>query len=453
MTTASDDARSDQPALIGAWTATALVIGNTIGIGIFLMPAALAPFGLNALIGWLVTAIGCTFLAGVYARLARDYPNPDGPYGYIRATQGGTIAFVSAWCYWVSLWITNATLAIGVVGYLQAFAPQLANLAPAPLIALALLWLFVAINLFGVQSSGPVQVATTVLKLAPMAVVILLGVWILFTEPRAYIAHVPTTPITVPQIMAASTTALFALLGLESASIPASRVRDPARIIPRATLVGTILTATIYISVSIIPMLLVPQAELAQSQAPFADLIARTSGGDFARWIALFVVVSGLGCLNGWTLLVGEFTRTMAANGVLPKLLARDNKRGAPALALFVTALLATIMINMNYSKSLVEGFAFMSVIVSAANLPLYFFSAIALLLFAARAKKASLPLLMLGLVGAGYVVFAFIGMGREPFLWALVLAGAGLPFYLLTLWKQRKTAPAHKGNPDAAPT
>ena len=443
MTTASDAARSDRPALIGFWTATALVIGNTIGIGIFLMPAALAPFGLNALIGWVVTAIGCTFLAGVYARLARDYPNPDGPYGYIRETQGSAIAFVSAWCYWVSLWITNATLAIGVVGYLRAFAPQLAELAPAPLIALALLWLFVAVNLFGVQSSGPVQVATTVLKLVPMAIVILLGVWILFTQPSAYRAHVPTTPITTPQIMAASTTALFALLGLESASIPASRVRDPARTIPRATLVGTILTATIYICVSIIPMLLIPQAELARSQAPFADLIARTSGGDFARWIALFVVVSGLGCLNGWTLLVGELTRTMAANGVLPKVLARDNKRGAPALALLVTAILATIMIGMNYSKSLVEGFTFLSVIVSAANMPLYYFSATALLLFALRAKKAPPPLLALGLFGAGYVVFALIGMGREPFLWALVLAAAGLPIYVLMRWTQRKPTPA----------
>jgi len=443
MTTASDAARSDQPALLGFWTATALVIGNTIGIGIFLMPAALAPFGLNALIGWLVTAIGCTFLAGVYARLARDYPSPDGPYGYIRATHGGTIAFVSAWCYWVSLWITNATLAVGVVGYLQAFMPQLAGLAPAPLIALALLWLFVAVNLFGVRGSGPVQVATTLLKLVPMAVVVLLGVWILFTAPGAYSAHVPTTPITTPQVMAASTTALFALLGLESAAVPASRVRNPESTIPRATLVGTILTAAIYIAVSIIPMLLVPQAELAQSQAPFADLIARTSGGDFARWIALFVVVSGLGCLNGWTLLVGELTRTMAANGVLPKVLARDNRRGAPALALLVTAVLATIMIGMNYSKSLVEGFTFMSVIVSAANLPLYFFSATALLLFATRARKASPPLLALGLFGAGYVVFAFIGMGREPFLWALVLAAGGLPIYLLMRWRQRKPAPA----------
>ena len=444
MTTAQsrDAAHTGQPALMGFWTCTALVVGNTIGIGIFLMPAVLAPFGLNALLGWVATALGCTILAGVYARLARDFPNPDGPYGYIRTTQGSAAAFVAAWCYWVSLWITNATLAVGVVGYLLAVAPELAGIAPAPVIALVMLWVFVAINLLGVRGSGPVQLATTALKLVPMAAVILLGVWVLFSDPGAYTRTVPATPISIPQIMAASTVALFALLGLESAAVPASRVRDPERTIPRATLIGTLLTATIYIAISIIPMLLIPAAELAQSQAPFADLIGRLVGGDFARWLALFVVVSGLGCLNGWTLLVGELTRTMAANGVLPRVLARENKRGAPAFALLFTALLASAMVLMNYSRSLVEGFAFMSVIVSAANLPLYLLSASALVVFGLRrARPAPFDIIALGLFGVFYVVFALVGMGREPFLWALLLAAAGAPVYLLMRRKQRAAA------------
>jgi basic amino acid/polyamine antiporter, APA family len=424
---------SRQPALIGFWTCTALVIGNTIGIGIFLMPAKLAPFGLNAMIGWGVTALGCAILAGVYARLARDFPNPDGPYGYIRSTQGETAAYLAAWCYWVSLWITNATLAAGVVGYLQAAAPGLVGDIPAPAIALALIWLFVAINLFGVRGSGPVQIVTTALKLVPMAAVILLGVWLLFSEPAVYLRNLPTTPISAAHIMAASTAALFAMLGLESAAVPASRVRDPGRTIPRATLVGTLLTAAIYIAVSAIPMLIIPQAELATSEAPFVDLLDRFLSGEFGRWLALFVVVSGLGCLNGWTLLVGELTRTMAGNGVLPPILGRDNKSGAPALALIVTALLASAMVLMNYSSSLVEGFNFMSQIVTAANLPLYLMSSVALAVLAWRGRRPlSRDLMALGLFGAAYSVFAFVGMGSEPFLWGLVLAAAGLPIYLL---------------------
>lgn len=425
----------DQPCtqrLLGFWTCTALVVGNTIGIGIFMLPAVLAPYGLNALIGWGVTVVGCVALAKVFARLAKVFPDADGPYSYIRKTLGAGAAFVAIWCYWVSIWITNATIAVGVVGYLQAMLPGMDGLAPAPLFALGLLWLFVAINLFGVRAGGMVQIATTALKLLPMAAVILIGGWLLFSEPAAYARNVPTTPIALPQIMAASTIALFAMLGFESACVPASRVHDPGRTVARATLVGTLLTAAIYIGVSVVPMLIIPQAELANSSAPFVDLLDRLIGGASGRWLALFVVISGLGALNGWTLLVGELTRTMAANGTLPTALAKCNARGSPAVALVVTGLLASAMVLMNYSKSLVDGFAFLSTMVTAANLPLYLCAAVALVVLWRRARRpASREFLVVGLLGTAYAIFAFIGVGSEPFMWALILAAAGLPFYL----------------------
>ena len=136
---------------IGFWTCTALVVGNTIGMGIFLLPASLAPYGFNALIGWGITVLGCMAMARVFARLAREMPGADGPYGYIRATLGDIPAFIALWSYWVSLWITNAALATGVVGYIDAAFPELAQLQPS-LFALGLLWSFVAVNLFGVRS-------------------------------------------------------------------------------------------------------------------------------------------------------------------------------------------------------------------------------------------------------------------------------------------------------------
>ena len=430
--------QAGQRGLLGFWTCTALVVGNTIGIGIFMLPASLAPFGFNALIGWAVTVVGCVILARVFARLAQSFPDADGPYGYIRRTQGEIPAFLAIWCYWVSLWITNATIAVGVVGYLRAIAPPLAGLVSPPVFALGLIWLFVAINLLGVRAGGLVQLLTTALKLLPMAAVIGLGLWILATEPAAYLAHPPTTAIALPQIMAASTIALFAMLGLESATVPAGRVRDPGRTIPRATVFGTVLTAAIYIGVSIIPMLLIPQAELAGSQAPFVDLLNRLLGGDAGRWLGLFVVISGLGALNGWTLLCGELTRTMAANGVLPAVLGGDNRRGAPALALVVTGALASAMVAMNYSQSLVQAFTFLTILVTAANLPLYLFAAIALVVLRLRGQSSPRDLLVLGLLGAVYSVFAFVGIGLKPFLWALALAAAGLPIFLLTRARRR---------------
>ena len=417
---------------LGFWMCTALVVGNTIGIGIYLLPASLAPYGLNAMLGWAVTVLGMTVLARVFARLAREFPSADGPYAYIEATSGRLAAFISMWCYWVSCWITNAAISIGVVGYLTKVMPALADVSPA-LLSLALVWLFVVVNLLGVRAGGAVQVATTALKLLPMAAIVLLGAWLLVTEPATYTRQVPDTPLTLEALMAASTIALFAMLGIESAAVPAGRVRDPERTIPRATMAGTLLTAAVYIAVSSMALLLIPQRELAQSGAPFAELLDDFMGDGVGRVLAVFVVVSGLGALNGWTLLVGELTATMARHGSLPKPLARLNARGAPAVALVTTGLLATAMVLMNYSKSLVEGFTFLTLIVTAANLPLYLFCALALVVLWRRGT-ARLPgdLLVLGLLGTAYAVFAFVGLGHEPFLWALVLGAVGLPLYLL---------------------
>jgi APA family basic amino acid/polyamine antiporter len=415
---------------LGFWMSTALVVGNIIGMGIFLLPASLAPYGYNALLGWGITVAGMAVLARVFARLAREFPRADGPYAYIRDNVGDAPAFVAIWCYWVSLWVTNATLAVGVVGYLGAIFPAL-NAVPPAVLALVLIWVFVGVCLLGTRTGGGVQVVTTALKLLPMFAVIGLGLWVLLKDPGAYTRTAPTNPVTLKDLMAASTIALFAMLGIESATVPAGRVRDPERTIPRATLAGTFLTAAIYIGVSTVALMLIPQAELAKSTAPFVDLLDRYARAGSGTWLAVFVVISGLGALNGWTLLTGELTRSMAAHHVMPRALMRLNGRGAPALALVVTGFLASAMVLMNYSKSLVEGFTFLTLVVTAANLPLYFFAAIALALYWRRGgRTATVDMLVLGVLGTVYSVFAFIGIGQEPFLWSLVLAAAGLPLY-----------------------
>lgn len=426
---------------LGFWMCTALVVGNTIGIGIFLLPSSLAPFGFNALFGWLVTVLGCLALARVFAGLSRNMAHADGPYSYIRNTLGDIPAFVSIWCYWVSVWITNAAIATGVVGYLSAVFPPLGEVQPA-LLALALLWLFVGINLLGVRTGGRVQVTATALKLLPMLAVALLGAWLLFTSPSTYVEHVPTTPVRLGDVMAASTIALFAMLGLESATVPAARVENPARTIPRATMAGTLLAAIVYIIVSTVPLLLIPQQELGTASAPFATLMDRFVGVGVGRWLALFVVISGLGALNGWTLLVGELTRTMASNGVMPPVFSRTNRRGAPARALLVTGVLASAMVLMSYSKSLVEGFTFLSKVVTAANLPLYLCSSLALAVLWRRGERSAVHgMLGIALLGTSFVIFALVGLGQEPFRLGLLLAAAGLPLYAFMRW--RRTAAA----------
>lgn len=422
---------------IGFWTCTALVVGNVIGMGIFVLPASLAPYGFNGLIGWVIVLVGSLLLALVFAQLARSLPNADGPFDYIRMTLGKVLAYLALWAYWVSVWLTNTALATGVVGYIEATLGPSHALPPMAL-ALGLLWAAVAVNLLGVRAGGGVQIATTILKLLPMAAIIILGVWLLSASPAAYTAHLPATPISAGAVAATTTLALFAMMGVESASMPAAHVQNPARTIPRATMTGAVVTVCIYVLVCTIPMLLIPQHELAMADAPFALLVDRFATAGAGHWLALFVVISGVGALNGWVLLAGQLSRTMAQGGTLPPGLARNNRFGAPAHGLLATGVFSSITVVMSYSQSLVSAFTFLVQLVTAAVLPFYLCCAVALGVLWYRKTDGcrSWRTLAVSAVCSLCMVFAFVGLGRDASLYAIALTVAGLPVYLYTRWR-----------------
>jgi len=421
---------------LGLGMATALVVGNTIGMGIFMQPAALAPFGLNALTGWAAVIIGCVCLALTFAALARKLPQASGPFGYVRQTLGEAVAFPALWSYWISCWVTMPVLAIGVVGYFITVFPAAAKIPPA-MLAVSFMWIFVGVNLFGVKTGGRVQVVTSLLKLVPLVLVLVVGAVSIISSPGTYTPNLPTTPITTQLSMGAAAVALYAMLGFESAAVAASRVTNPEKTIPRATLIGTLLVATFYVAIVAIGMLVVPQATLASSNAPFVTIVDHLLGPGNGRWISLFVVISGLGCLNGWTLLASELTRTLAEHRLLPEILGQDNRFGAPWASLIMTGALATTVGVMNYSASLVGAFTKLSLIVSAANLPLYVCCSFALFAMLRRSPAGLSPALWLaGIGGVAFSAFAFFGVGWEAFIWALVLSLVGVPIYF---WMRRR--------------
>ena len=431
------------PRALGLWMCIALVVGNTIGTGIFLLPASLAQYGFNATLGWIVVVLGCLALARVFAGLARVLPDADGPYAYMSATVGELAAFMALWCYWLSTAITLATLATGTVGYASAVYAPLGAVPPA-LPSLVLVWLFIAVNLLGARTGGVVQVATTALKLLPMAAVAGLGAWLLASDPATLTAHAPAVPLRLQDVAASATIALFAMLGFESATVGASSVIDPGRTLPRATLIGTVLLAVVYLAVSTVPMVLIPADELAASQAPFATVMDRYFAPGAGRWLALFVVVSGLGCLNGWTLLAGQMTRTMATAGTLPGILARTSERGVPVVGLVVNGAIASVMIVMSFSgnPSLVDGFTLMSKVVTAANLPIYLLCALAWLALWRRDLDGARGAPVAAVLSLAFVAFAVYGMGWEATWQAGVLAAVGAIVYAV-MRRGRKPAQA----------
>jgi APA family basic amino acid/polyamine antiporter len=422
------------------------VVGNTIGIGIFLLPVSLAPYGLNALWAWVITIAGCVLLTIVFAGLARAFPRDDGPYAYIQRAFGSDVTFFVLWSYWFATWVTNTTIASGIVGYLAIVVPSLRAAAwLQPYVALALVWLFVLVNCLGIRAAAWTQIGTTALKLLPQLGIILLGVWQLWAHPAAVAANIPPDPVSPRAVLEASTLAMFAMLGIECALIPAGKVLDPARTIPRATIVGMLIAGMIYLCASSIPLLLIPRSELAVSTAPFADLFGKYLGARSGRWLALFIVIGGLGALNGWTLIVGEMTRSFAVHKTFPAIFGRLNSRAAPAYAFLLTGFLASVMLVVSYSPSLASVFTFLIKIVTAANLPLYLACSLAVLVLW---RKGEMPDVghrgraatwyAAALLAAVFCVWVFAGVGGVPFLWALLLAVAGIPFWWIARVKRR---------------
>src|SRR6266545_8279586 len=151
---------------LGLWMATALVVGNMIGSGVFLLPSSLAKYGGISIVAWVLTAAGAVLLALVFARLGRAYPQTGGPYAYSRRAFGDFVGFQTAWGYWIAIWAGNAAIAVAFVSYLSRFWDGLAT--NSLLAAVAAIWLLTWVNALGVRQGGLVQAATTVLKLVPL---------------------------------------------------------------------------------------------------------------------------------------------------------------------------------------------------------------------------------------------------------------------------------------------
>jgi APA family basic amino acid/polyamine antiporter len=419
--------------LLGFWMCVALVVGNSIGSGVFLLPASLAPFGLNSLIAWGFTASGAIALAIVFARLSRAFPQAGGPYAYVHVAFGPLIAFVVAWGYWISIWVGNVSIATATVSYLSPLLPWIAEKPGASAFAtLLLLWLLTFVNWYGIKASGWVQGITTVLKILPLLAVATLGLLSLHSTRTA--TSIPI-PLSVGGVTAAATLTLWALLGLESATIPADKVANPGRTIPIATLLGTVITALICAIACTTVLLLVPPATLAQSNAPFVDLAAQYWGTGAGKLMAAFAAISALGALNGWILLQGELPRAMAIRGEFPRIFARESAHSTPGFGLCFGSALATLLILANYQKSMVSVFTFMILLSTTACLVLYAVCSAALLRLQWTRKlgtlhRGTLPLAIVGILATAYSLWAIVGAGAESVLWGAALLLLGVPLY-----------------------
>lgn len=437
------DAPPSRP--MGLWTALALVMGSMIGSGVFLLPASLAPLGWNSVFGWVITISGTLCMAAVFAALARAFPQAGGPYAYTRIAFGAVPSFAVAWAYWISLWVGNAAIATGAVSYLSRLIPVIANVpGVSALVTVALIWLFALINIRGAAVAGRVQLVSMLIKLIPLLAVILLAGLVLMRDGGAALAPFDAGAISLPAITGAATLTLWAMLGIETATVPADKVADPETTIPRATLYGGAATGLIYLFVCSAVVLMLPAAQTAQSQAPFADFVDRYLGLGSGQLIAAFGAISALGALNGWVMIQAEIPAAMARDGLFPAIFGRTSSRGVPVMAQLLSSSLLTLVVMLNFSRSMADLFEFLILLTTSIVLVMYIACALAAARLIAQKRLAGgrlLPVLIaLALI---YGLFTLYGAGNEAVIWGGALLLAGVPVHFAMRIATQRRAPA----------
>ncbi|MGE4372488.1 MAG: amino acid permease [Xanthobacter sp.] len=432
---------------LGLWACTCLVIGNVVGSGFFLSPAALAPYGTVALVGWIVMSAGAMCLGLIFARLGRLAPAAGGPYAYTRMGFGGFAGFLIAWGYWISMWSSQPAMALAFVGYLKYFVPELSSFSSL-LIALAAMWLVVLVNIRGVKEAGLFQMAVVTAKLIPFLGIALIGLfWVEWDH------FTPINPTPQPFFVALSATApltMFAFLGIESATVPGEDVKDPKRTIFLATILGTATAALIFTLGTLVVMGVMERSALGASSAPFSDAASAMWGPWAGYVVAAAAMLSSLGALNGWTLLMSQVPMAAARNGVLPGVFSHLNRRGVPARGIYISVGLSTLLLVLQSSgdNRLISIYDFIVDLSTVSEMIPYVFCTLVegvLLLTLGRTLGYYNPrtYIPIAVVAFFFSIWTIYGSGPEAGMWGLLLLLAGLPFYVFLQRGQPAANPA----------
>jgi APA family basic amino acid/polyamine antiporter len=459
MRTARDEEKARS---LGLTSATGLVVGSIVGTGVFTMPAVLAGAGTMGIIVLGVIALGAMLLAVLFGQLTRRVPNSDGGlYAYSRHEFGDFAGYLVGWCYWIQSWAGNAAIVASWVFYVDAlFGLKNPSGMTNWSIALVGLWVPALVNLAGIRQMAWFQNITVVLKFLPLLFVGLVG-WF-FIDRANFGAFNASGGSLYSGIGIAAGVALFSFIGVEAAAITAKRVKNPRVNVGRASLLGTAASAILYVLVTAAVMGLVPHDTLVETGSPFVNAFqSMFSGGAWAgKFIAAIAVISGIGALNGWTLIVTETSRAMANDDLFPRPFGWTDKRDTAWFGIVVgTALPSLLMLWRYTSGSGLTVFTYLvNLTVVTVAIP-YFFSALAQLTYlVSRRRRVVGWLLARDLAVAGtsilFSMWVTFAAGYQVVYQALVVILAGMIFYaFLNARRQRlgETAEPVDIPPDAS--
>lgn len=398
---------------MGLFMATVLVLVNMVGTGIFLLPVSMASVGSISILGWIVAAVGAAAIGLMFAILGSVKPEAGGPYAYARESLGPYLGFQTNYIYWSANLIGNIAVATTVTGYLSELIPFLHGTLHQTLTTISIIWVATAVNIAGPRWVGFLTGWGTVLAMVPLVLVAVAG-WFWF-EPEIFVkSWNPHGESSWDAISTSAAFALWAFMGVESASVASDVIENPKRNIPLATMIGLAIATVLYISTCTVLMGIIPADELAASSAPFAIAAAKAVGPAGGIIIALCAVLKAGSSLVGWTLTICQSAQAAGKDGLFPSIFGRLDSRGIPTPNLLITGALMTGVVLATVSPSLSKQFnEIIDMAIILTILP-YMYSAVALLKICQVEGRAPWH---------HYLLFAIVGIVSIYCLW--VVAGS----------------------------
>ncbi len=353
---------------LGLLAATCLVVGQVVGIGIFLTPAEMAS-GLGAS-GWVLATwllVGFMALTGAlcYGELASRFPEPGGTYVYLHRAWGERAAFLYGWmCLLVMDPGVSAALASGLAEYVGYLAP-LSGLERKAVAVGAVLVLAILTTL-GTKLAAGTLVALTLLKLVILGILVVLGLGA--GGPGESLvpsfSRYPGAPALLPALAGGFVAAFFSFGGWWEAARMAGEIRDPQRNLPRAFVGAIALVTILYVAISAVFWRLIPPGDGGAAEAFAAQVGERLFGAIGGMVVAATVSLCVFGSLAAMMLSVPRTYVALARNGLFPVRLARLHPRfGTPSRAIAVQVVLACVLIALGSFSEIVAYFIFAAVL------------------------------------------------------------------------------------------
>jgi APA family basic amino acid/polyamine antiporter len=425
-------------AKMGFGAVLALVVGSQIGSGVFMSPTSLAPFGTAAFFGWGVAGSGAILLALVFAQLSMRVTRTGGPHAFIELAFGRHAAFFMAWTYWVISWISTPAVLIAASGYLS---PLIGSQDPWTLlwIQLGMLLLITLINLRGVQAAGRAEFVLSILKVVPLLVIPALSIGRFDATHLAPIATGDWWHL-LPQTVALT---FWGFIGIETATATAGSVHNPSRTIPRAVVLGTAAVAVLYLMNSLGIMGLMPFSRLAASPAPYAEAAGLLLGSGWDAALAAVASLVCIGTLNAWVLISGQIASAAAIDGLFPQVFAQQNRKGAPAFGLILSAIGIVPMLLFTLNPSLGAQLNWMIDLSVTAFLLIYAACIFAYFRILQQQRSLTGGRFVLGALALLFCGAVLAWTPVEMVALSLLFAASGLPVYL---YQRRRRAFENEG-------